>query len=402
MRDQRRLFSRRSWLFAGASGLAIAALAAVGGSPAMAQAKKTAELKLGFIAALSGGGMGWGMGMLGGLELAAEDINKKGGLTIGDTTYTLKVIAYDDKYAGPAAAQAAQRLVSQDEVKYIFGPLGSVSMLAIADITEGAKAMVLSNTYTSKALNPQKPYTFRLTPTTVETSGPMVAHIAKTYPNAKSVAVIGPNDESGKEVQSHSEPHYTKAGIKLVAKEFYERGTQDYVPILTKILANKPDIIDLDGSPPADSGVIIKQARQIGYKGQIVKVGGPGVIESIKIAGNEAAEGLMYYSPWDPSSAPIKELMTRFEAKYKIPMNPLGIFFYEGGHMLFEAMLKANSIDVDVLRKHLEAQTEYKGVQGRYVWGGQAEYGIRHQWIAPFYVGQIKNGAEVMQAKIDP
>lgn len=396
------LVTRKSFINGMLAGVATLALAASVNSPAFAQAKKTAELKVGFISALSGGGMGWGMGMLGGVELAAEDVNKKGGITIGDTTYTIKVIPYDDKYGGPGAAQAAQRLVSQDDVKFIFGPLGSVPMLAIADITESAKVMVLSNSYTSKALNAQKPFTFRLTPTTAETAGPMVAFIAKDNPNAKSVAVISPNDESGKEVQSHSEPHYAKAGIKHVAKEFYERGTQDFVPVLTKIFAAKPDILDLDGSTPADSGVIIKQARQIGFKGLIVKVGGPGVAESIKVAGNEAAEGLLYYSPWDPNSAPIKELMSRFEAKYKMPMNPLGIFFYEGGHMLFAAMAAAKSVDADVLRKHIDAQADYNGLQGRYVWGGQADYGIRHQWIAPFYVGQVKNGAEVMRTKINP
>jgi hypothetical protein len=36
------------------------------------------------------------------------------------------------------------------------------------------------------------------------------------------------------------------------------------------------------------------------------------------------------------------------------------------------------------------------------VWGGEAEYGVRHQWIAPFYVGQVQRGKEVMLTKINP
>jgi branched-chain amino acid transport system substrate-binding protein len=66
---------------------------------------------------------------------------------------------------------------------------------------------------------------------------------------------------------SHDERAYEKAGIKVVFKDFYERGTQDFLPILTRVVAVKPDIIDFDGSTPADSGVILKQARQIGYAG---------------------------------------------------------------------------------------------------------------------------------------
>ena len=243
--------------------LAVAALAFI---HEPVRAAKTAELKIGFISALSGAGMGWGMGMLGGLEMAAEDVNKAGGIPIGDTTYTIKVIAYDDKYTGPGAVQAAQRLISQDGVNIIVGPLGSVPMLAIADVTESNKVLVFSNSYTTKALGPKKPHTFRLTPTSMEFSLPFLQWIAKNQPQLKTVAIVGPNDESGKEVASHNEAAYQKVGIKVLAKEFYERGSQDFVPLLTKLLASKPDILDLDGTTPGDSGVILKQARQMNAK----------------------------------------------------------------------------------------------------------------------------------------
>ncbi len=215
------------------------------------------------------------------------------------------------------------------------------------------------------------------------------------------MVTFGPNDESGKEVSSHNEKAYQKVGIKVLGKEFYERGTQDFVPILTKVIAAKPDIIDLDGSTPADSGLILKQARQIGFQGQIVKTGGPGTQEIIRVAG-DAADGFLYVSPWDPSDPKVKALMERFEAKYKMPYNPLGIYFYEGGHMLFAAIKEAQTFASDGLRQHLDRQKEYKGLLGRYLWGGEADYGIRHQWIAPFYVGQVQKGSEAMLTKIEP
>jgi branched-chain amino acid transport system substrate-binding protein len=379
----------------------VIALAAVSLLRDPARAARTAELKIGFISALSGAGVAWGMAMLGGLEMAAEDVNKGGGIQIGDTTYTIKVIAYDDKYTGPGAVQAAQRLISQDGVNIIVGPIGSVPMLAMADVTESNKVLVFSNSYTTKALSQKKPHTFRLTPTSQEFSLPFLQWLAKNRPQLKTVVTFGPNDESGKEVSSHNEKAYQKVGIKVLGKEFYERGTQDFVPILTKVIAAKPDIIDLDGSTPADSGLILKQARQIGFQGQIVKTGGPGTQEIIRVAG-DAADGFLYVSPWDPSDPKVKALMERFEAKYKMPYNPLGIYFYEGGHMLFDAIKQAQTFASDGLRQHLDRQKEYKGLLGRYLWGGEADYGIRHQWIAPFYVGQVQKGSEVMLTKIEP
>lgn len=364
-------------------------------------AQDTEELSIGVLSALTGGGISWGMAVLGGVELAAEEVNEAGGLKVGDKTYKLKIIAYDDKYAGPSAAQAAQRLVSQDGVKIIFGPFGSVPVLATADIVEGEGILSFINSYTTKALNADKKYTFRLTPTTAEISSYMVDAIKRQVPDAKSVVILSPNDDSGKEVGSHSMPEYSRAGVGVQSHEFYERGLQDFVPILTRVLANNPDIIDVNGSTPVDSGVIMKQARQLGFKGQFVKVGGPGVAEIIDIAG-EASEGLFFYSPWDPAAPEIKKLTDRFEAKYKMPMNGLGIFFYEGAHMVFDTIQTMGTLDNDTLAAEFASAKPYDGVQGRYIWGGQATYGVNHQWIAPFYLGQVKGGKEVMVEKIEP
>lgn len=364
-------------------------------------AQDTEELSIGVLSALTGGGISWGMAVLGGVELAAEEINEAGGLKVGDKAYKLKIIAYDDKYAGPSAAQAAQRLVSQDGVKIIFGPFGSVPVLATADIVESEGILSFINSYTTKALNADKKYTFRLTPTTAEISSYMVDAIKRQVPDAKSVVILSPNDDSGKEVGSHSMPEYSRAGVEVQSHEFYERGLQDFVPILTRVLANNPDIIDVNGSTPVDSGVIMKQARQLGFKGQFVKVGGPGVAEIIDIAG-EASEGLFFYSPWDPAAPEIKKLTDRFEAKYKMPMNGLGIFFYEGAHMVFDTIQTMGTLDNDALAAEFASAKPYDGVQGRYIWGGQATYGVNHQWIAPFYLGQVKGGKEVMVEKIEP
>ena len=108
-----------------------------------------------------------------------------------------------------------------------------------------------------------------------------------------------------------------------------------------------------------------------------------------------------YYSPWDPADPKIVALSTQFEALKKIPFNPLGIFFYDGGHMLFDAIAKAGSFASDALKAQIESETDFNGTLGRYVWGGQATYGIRHQWIAPFFIGQLAKGKETVVARID-
>src|SRR5439155_18699706 len=52
-------------------------------------------LKLGVLATLSGAGTAWGIAMQGAAELAAEDVNGKGGLDVGGKKYKVEVVAYD-------------------------------------------------------------------------------------------------------------------------------------------------------------------------------------------------------------------------------------------------------------------------------------------------------------------
>src|SRR5512144_1458825 len=77
-------------------------------------------VKLGVIAPLSGTGAGWGLALRAGAELASDDTNAKGGLVVADKKYKIEVLPYDDKYQGQAAADAANRLVFMDKVKFVI------------------------------------------------------------------------------------------------------------------------------------------------------------------------------------------------------------------------------------------------------------------------------------------
>src|SRR5450759_5185647 len=78
-------------------------------------------LKIGMIGDLSGAAAVWGKAVQGGVELAAKETNAAGGLKVGGKTYKIEVIAYDDQYNAAKAVTAANRLIDQDGVKFVFG-----------------------------------------------------------------------------------------------------------------------------------------------------------------------------------------------------------------------------------------------------------------------------------------
>ena len=249
-------------------------------------------LNLGALVTISGAGAAWGNGMKNAAELAADEVNAKGGLEVGGKKYKVNVIAYDDKYQANEAVTVANRLVFEDKVKFIIGPVGSAAVLAIQPITEKNKVIVLTLGFTSKALGADKPYTFRPNVTTAEVSQPQIDWLVKSQ-GLKKVGALFPNDETGQQIAKDLTAAYKKAGAQLAATEFFERDRVDFVPQLTRMLARGIDAIELDGNSPTTAGLIVKQAREIGFTGKIVRTGGPSTQEIVNVAAPMRPKGCL-------------------------------------------------------------------------------------------------------------
>ncbi|PLC52717.1 amino acid ABC transporter substrate-binding protein [Pollutimonas nitritireducens] len=362
-------------------------------------AQETQTLKIGALVTLSGAGASWGQGMKNAAEIAAAQVNESGGLEVGGKKYKVSVVAYDDKYQANEAVTVANRLVFEDKVKYIIGPVGSAPVLAIQPITEKNKVIVLTLGFTSKALQKDKPYTFRPNVTTAEVSQPQINWLVKTQ-GVKKVGGLFPNDETGQQIAKDLRTAYKQAGADLVATEFFERDRVDFVPLLTRMGARGIDAIELDGNSPTTAGLIVKQAREIGFTGKILRTGGPATQEIVNVAGVEAAQGMFVHTPIDPGLASTKAYADRYAATYNQPMNGFSPAFYDGTNMLFEAMRRAGSVtDTDAVRDEMVKLADFQGSMGTLNWTGQEVYGINHQLNAPFYVAEVVDGKEVIRAR---
>jgi branched-chain amino acid transport system substrate-binding protein len=290
-------------------------------------------------------------------------------------------------------------MIFEDKIQYMIGPVGSASVLAIQPITEKNKMIVMTLGFTPKALSAEKPFTFRPPVTTGEVSDPQIAWIVKTL-GVKKVGAIFPNDETGQAISKDLEVAYKKAGSTLAAKEFFERDRVDFVPLLTRLMARGIDAIELDGNSPDTSGLIVKQAREMGFKGKIVRTGGPATREIVNVAGKAATEGMLVHTPIDPAQPSIKAYADLYAAKYKSAMNGFSPAFYDATNLLFEAMRRAGTVTDSVkVRDALEQISNFPGALGPLGWTGKDTYGINHQLNAPFFIAEVKDGAEVIRAR---
>src|SRR5256885_2073151 len=120
--------------------IAVVALVAAAGTrtPSAAEDK---TLTIGVLGPLSGGAASYGVELVRGAEMKADEINKAGGLKVGGDVYKIKLVSYDHKALAADAATAANKLVFQDKVKYIIGNAVGATCNAVQTVTEPEKVL---------------------------------------------------------------------------------------------------------------------------------------------------------------------------------------------------------------------------------------------------------------------
>lgn len=356
-------------------------------------------LKIGTTLPLSGPAAGWGLGLSRMNDFFAEDVNKAGGLKIGNDVYKIHTIAYDNKASPSEAAANATKLVSQDKIQYLIGGVVAATGMAELPVTEPAKVVVTSLWWGKGILGPDKPFSFRQTISQNEIAPAMYAWIAKNNPKIKTMAQINPNDTSGWDTAAAVREAAKANGMQVVAEEFFERGTKDMYPFLTRILAKKPDLIDVAVTAPGDGAVIVKQLFELGYKGAKAWTCGTNPIQIIQLSGKEAAEGLWFAYGQDlegsKSSPETRALAKRYMAKFNEPLAPHHVTSYAMLEIFTEAMVKAGTLDTTSVTKMVEKTHKFNTSFGPFVLVGKQKYGIDRQFVHRMMLAQARGGKAV-------
>jgi branched-chain amino acid transport system substrate-binding protein len=374
------------------------------------------ELLIGDFQILSGAAAAGGLGNHRGLILAinhynegVHPLNKTKGLTVGGKTYKLTTVVYDHKYTTEGGITAANKLVFDDGAKFVVGTYGSAPSISAAEVVfEPNKILFATTGWSSKCIGADKPYTFRLHLTALQYNGAFYAYAKKELPHLKTIALLVANDESGFQSAKDIKAVAENMGFTIVAEEYYDRGTVDYYPFLTRVLKANPDVLETGGASPGEEALMFKQLYELGGN---IAVSGSGQTPEVilDIAGDEASEGVYLAQTVNYESGPpmISDQQRKFAADYRatfnepdVPMQAEKVYDMAVG--LFEAMKKADSLDTTVVRDELEKFNWMLTSGDMSRWGGEKTYGIKHQLITPVYINQIQNGKVITIGKVLP
>jgi branched-chain amino acid transport system substrate-binding protein len=238
---------------------ALVVMGAFGAGSAFAQD----TVKIGFTGPLSGGAALYGKNVVNGIEMAIKEINAAG-LEVGGKKVKLELVALDDKYSPADAAINARRLAQQYQAPVVFVP-HSGGIYAMQAFNEQEKFIVMAYSSTPKITETGNKLTIRIPPTFNSYIEPFTRYEMKKF--GKKVGMLPGDHEYAKNWTQLFGPAWEKAGGTIASNNpmSYNRSA-DFYSGVSRVLAEKPDVLFV-GGPSEPTALVVKQARELGFKG---------------------------------------------------------------------------------------------------------------------------------------
>ena len=250
----------KSVVLCGASILAVAATATTSQG-----ADKT--LKIGFVGVTSGPAAAWGTSNVRSMQTLAAWMNEKG-VKIGDDTYKIDVVTFDDQ-KDPKRAIAGMEKMAQEGIHYVVGPNVDDGAAAVRPVAEKDNIIYFPYAF-PKALYTKPASNAVLGMIANYQSGPAIYKYLKENKGVKTIAFVAANESDPLSQRDGGVAAAKALGLTvLAANDTYQNDTRDFTPVLTPIVKLKPDLLVLSGVAPGNAPLLIRSARELGFKGLI-------------------------------------------------------------------------------------------------------------------------------------
>jgi branched-chain amino acid transport system substrate-binding protein len=247
---------KRLWLI-GVVGFA--ALLAVGAGRLGASSDAKEPIKIGTLTSLTGPFTAWGVEVRDGMQLAARQINAKGGVK----GRKIELVVGDDLSTPNGGIDAYRRLTEQEHVVAVGGLISSDVALATSRLAESAHVpMFLVKAGASEILTSSSRYTFRTClPAAAEVAAPIL-HYAQVKKVTRVGAIIA-DYAWGQAIKASLERTFASAPRINLNIQVAPVRTSDFTTYLRSLSGSNPQLIVATGHPPG-SGAILTQSGQLG------------------------------------------------------------------------------------------------------------------------------------------
>ncbi len=334
-----------------------------------------AETRIGFATSLTGPFAATGARHRAAVELAVEDLNRRGGV-LGRP---LRLVTADDGCGVEQAEAAAQRLVDAG-VRLVVGHLCSHSSLVAAAVYEAAGVPMMTTTASHPRLTEEgRGNVFRLVGRD-DAQGRIAGDLLAEQWRHGRIAVLHDGSTYGEGLATQVRRRLREDGVAEVLHLAYTPGEEDYSALVGRLRRAAVDVAYVGGYGP-DAARIVRAARARGDGLQLVGGHALGMPEFWAIAG-AAGEGTLFTGRRDTGRGPgearvLRELRARGQGR-----RPTSLASYAAVQVWAQAVERAGTPDPAAVARALHGG-RFETVIGRVAFDAKGDLeGAAWQWQA--------------------
>lgn len=310
--------------------------------------QKTDEVKIGLITAETGDLAQYGIAVENAVKLAANQINEAGGID----GKQIKLVVYDNKGDAQESVTLFRRLVNNDKIDALIGPVVSGTTLAVAPLAEASKIPMITPTATALNVTPDYDYVFRACYTDPY-QGTILAKYAIKELKAKKVAILyNTSSDYSTGLAEVFKSVSEEGGATVVNYEGYTTDDVDFNAVLTNVKANNPDVIFIPDYYNK-VGVIATTIKDLGIEAALL---GPDGWDGVQAEYIEAVEGGYFgnhYYAGDETKV-VKDFVDAYTTEYKETPNALAALGYDAMKIMANAIDQADSTNNEKVLEQLK------------------------------------------------
>ena len=236
-----------------------------------------------------------------GYDLWAETVNAQGGIKVGEEAYKVEIVYVDYESNTPRAVQTAERLITNDNVNFLFAPFGSGAAKASSSVAERYQIPMIAATASSSSVYDQGyEYLFGTFTPDITLTLPLTEIVANSGQDISSVAIYARNDLFPLSIATEMRKSADMHGLEVASFAEYAIGTMDHGSALTAMLQSQPDWVFITGYIN-DLILMRRQMSDLGIKPKVLTmIAGPAYKEFTEATG-KLAENVTSAAWWHPA-----------------------------------------------------------------------------------------------------
>ena len=317
----------------------------------------SAQVKFGMAGPITGPSAATGAQMKNGVDQAAEDINKTGGILGQKIT-----VEYGDDVSDPKQGVSVANKFAGDGVKFVIGNYNSGVTIPSSEVYQENGILEITPASTNPTVTERKMWNiFRVCGRDDQQGKVAGAYILKHF-KGKKIAVVHDKTTYGKGLADEMKKAINAGGMKEVLYEGINTGEKDYSALVSKIKQSGADLIYFGGLY-TEAGLIVRQARDQGVKAPLM--GGDGITsDEYASVGGPGVEGtLMTYGP-DPRNRPEAKAVVEEFRKKNFEPEAYTLYSYAAVQIFKQAAESAKSVDPKKVAEKMHSGMHFKTVLG--------------------------------------